>query len=76
MIKKKKTQKNGNDFVRVNISLRKEVLEIMDKTAKELGLSRSALITISMMSVKAFDNPEMSKALEKTLKNLMKDFTK
>ena len=58
---------------RVTLDLPIDVKAELDRTAKELKMTRTGVMTLAMQSVKAFRSPGMQEALENALKSIFGD---
>lgn len=60
----------------ISLSLPVDVLEELDRTAREFNLTRTGVITIAMKSVRAFRTPELENALDSIVTGMFKDIIK
>lgn len=72
-MKKRNVKKSIIKRRRLNLDLPVDVFDQLDRTAKELKMSRTGVIALAMQAVKAFSAPEMESALENALKSLFGD---
>jgi len=61
------TTKEKEDFVRINISLKKEVLERLDETADVFKTTRSGMISQMVLMLDAMENNKQFMGLVKAM---------